>query len=62
MTSENITIHLMKTAQGENVQYARIKRKFGNTLIFQSVMISRLSQEQLKKATPHMATPDDEDA
>jgi hypothetical protein len=62
MTSESITIHPMKTALGENVQYARIKRKFGNTLTFQSVMISRLSQEQLKKATPHMDTPDDEDA
>lgn len=45
-----ITIHKMKTVTGNVIEYARTVRKCGPTLVCQSVMLNRLSSEQIKAA------------
>lgn len=50
MATEKITIHTMKIASGEEIKYARILRKSGTTIIGQSVLLRRLSQEQCRLA------------
>lgn len=50
MHTETITLHTMTTIEGVKIQYARILRKCGRTTIGQSVLLSRLSKEQLKRA------------
>lgn len=51
MSSEKISIHAMKIANGVEIQYARIFRKHGCTAVGQSVLLSRLNQGQLRRAT-----------
>lgn len=51
MSSEKVSIHSMKIANGVEIQYARIFRKHGCTTVGQSVVLSRLNQEQLRRAT-----------
>ncbi len=48
MTSEKITIHSMQTSSGQRIDYARIIRKTGSIVIGQTVMLYRLSAEQLR--------------
>lgn len=50
MCTEKITIHSMTTKHGVEVQYARILRDCGRTIIGQSVLLHRLSQDQLSRA------------
>lgn len=51
MPSEKISIHTMKIANGIEIQYARIFRKHECSTVGQSVLLSRLNQEQLRRVT-----------
>lgn len=50
MCTEKITTHSMTTKYGVEVHYARILRDSGRTIIGQSVLLHRLSQDQLSRA------------
>ncbi len=48
--TEKITIHSMQTVTGENIEYARILRQQGSVIFGYSVMLYRLTKEQLSRA------------
>lgn len=50
MHTETITLHTMTTIEGVETRYARFLRKHGRTIVGQSVLLERLSVEQLKRA------------
>lgn len=50
MHIETITLHTMTTIEGVEIPYARILRKHGRTIVGQSVLLERLSIEQLERA------------
>jgi hypothetical protein len=50
MQIQKITLHKMQTQSGREVEYARIYGKQGSAFVGQSVMLHRLSSEQLLTA------------
>ncbi len=47
---ESITVHTMTCADGVEVKYARVLSKYGQTIVGQSVLLHRLSEELLRLA------------
>lgn len=45
-----ITLHKMITAAGQEVEYARVIKRIGTTILGQSLMLHRLSLDQLRMA------------
>ena len=50
MNSQSVTLHATTTIEGGVIEYARIKTVRGNTALCQTVMLHRLTPQQLHKA------------
>ena len=53
---DRITLHSFLTPAGVRIWYARVVRKIGRSIVGQSLLLSRLSQEQLAAIEPNLAT------